>query len=43
MPKYASKMVELAQSLVGIKEGSSGHKEILAIYRFVTRKEGSYE
>lgn len=32
MGKYASKMVELAQSWVGIKEGSSGHKEILAIY-----------
>ena len=32
MPKYASKMVELAQSWVGIKEGSTGHKEILAIY-----------
>ena len=32
MGKYASKMVELAQSWVGIKEGSTGHKEILAIY-----------
>lgn len=32
MPKYASAMVELARSLVGIKEGSEGHKEILAIY-----------
>lgn len=32
MPKYASAMVELAQSWVGIKEGSSGHKEILDIY-----------
>lgn len=32
MPKYASAMVELAQSWVGIKEGSAGHKEILAIY-----------
>lgn len=32
MAKYASKMVELAQSWVGIKEGSTGHKEILAIY-----------
>ena len=32
MGKYASKMVELAQSWVGIKEGSAGHKEILAIY-----------
>lgn len=32
MPKYASAMVELAQSWVGIKEGSAGHKEIIAIY-----------
>ena len=32
MAKYASKMVELAQSWVGIKEGSTGHKEILDIY-----------
>lgn len=32
MSKTASKMVELAQSWVGIKEGSAGHKEILAIY-----------
>lgn len=32
MPKYASAMVELAQSLVGIKEGSAGHQEILDIY-----------
>lgn len=32
MSKTASKMIELAQSWVGIKEGSSGHKEILAIY-----------
>lgn len=32
MGKYASKMVELAQSWVGIKEGSAGHKEILDIY-----------
>lgn len=32
MAKYASKMVELAQSWVGIKEGSAGHKEILSIY-----------
>lgn len=32
MPKYASTIVELWRSWVGIKEGSSGHKEILAIY-----------
>ena len=32
MGKYASAMVELAQSWVGIKEGSAGHKEILSIY-----------
>lgn len=32
MGKYASEMVKLAQSWVGIKEGSAGHKEILDIY-----------
>lgn len=32
MAKLASKMIELAESWVGIKEGSTGHKEILAIY-----------
>jgi hypothetical protein len=32
MGKYASEAVKLIQSWVGIKEGSSGHKEILAIY-----------
>jgi hypothetical protein len=32
MGKYASEAVKLIQSWVGIKEGSAGHKEILAIY-----------
>lgn len=32
MSKYASEIVKLAQSWVGIKEGSAGHKEILDIY-----------
>lgn len=32
MGKYASKIVELAQSWVGIKEGSQGHQMILDIY-----------
>ena len=32
MGKYASEIVKLAQSWVGIKEGSDGHKMILDIY-----------
>ena len=32
MGKYASEAVKLMQSWIGIKEGSAGHKEILAIY-----------
>jgi len=32
MSKYASKIVELAQSWVGIQEGSQGHQKILDIY-----------
>lgn len=32
MSKYASKIVELAQSWVGIREGSQGHQKILDIY-----------
>ena len=32
MGKYASEAVKLIQSWEGIKEGSAGHKEILAIY-----------
>lgn len=32
MPKYASAIVKVWNSWVGIKEGSAGHKEILDIY-----------
>ena len=32
MAKYASEVVKLIKSWVGIKEGSEGHKKILAIY-----------